>query len=215
MTGDVSESGRDQRIRIVVVDDHPSYTEGLRLLFESTDTIEVAGTSTKAEAAIELIGKELPDIVLMDIHMPEEDGIKATKTIKEMFPVVKVVMLTVSEDDQDIYEAMRAGASGYLPKEVEVDELITALAAIHQGQVVVSPQVAGKLLSGEDTENALTAFERDLLRLVAEGHDNAAIGRKLLISESTVKRNLRNVVEKLHLQNRVQAAVYAAKRGWI
>ena len=200
-----------------MVDDHPSYAKGLEMLLKSVvDDIEVVGIAKDHKAAIEAVKEHLPDVVLMDIRMPGADGIEVTKQIREQFPVVKVVMLTVSEDDQDVYDAMSLGASGYLPKQIEVEELIAAIRSISAGQVVISPLVAGKLL-GQTMNDAvpLTEQERDLLRLVAEGHDNAKIAEMMAVSESTLKRNLRNILEKLHLHNRIQAAVYAAKKGWI
>lgn len=208
----------DQRsIKVVIVDDHPSYAKGLDMLLRTlAPDVRVVGLAGDAKGALDQIATHLPDIVLMDIKMPDGDGIEATRLIREMFPIVKVVMLTVSEDDQDVYDAMRLGASGYLPKQIEVEELVSAIRSIHGGQVVISPIVAGKLLRQSNEEVVpLTDGEKDLLRLVAEGHDNARIAEILAVSESTLKRNLRNILEKLQLHNRIQAAVYAAKKGWI
>lgn len=214
---EMPETSDQEQIRIVVVDDHPSYAKGLEMLLRDVSSdIRVIKTAKTGAEAIRAVGEHLPDLVLMDIRMPERDGIETTKAIREQFPVVKVVMLTVSEEDQDVYDAMRLGASGYLPKQIEVEELIAAIRSIHSGQVVISPVVAGKLLGqGSQEEVPLTESERDLLKLVAEGHENVQIAEMLSISESTLKRNLRNILEKLHLHNRVQAAVYAAKKGWI
>ncbi|MFN2611489.1 MAG: response regulator [Actinomycetota bacterium] len=213
----MSASEGSDRIRVVVVDDHPSYAQGLEMLLRSVvDDIEVVAIAKDHKSAIDAVRTHLPDVVLMDIRMPGADGIEITKQIRESFPVVKVVMLTASEDDQDVFDAMSLGASGYLPKQIEVEELVAAIRSISAGQVVISPQVAGKLL-GQTTGEAvpLTESERELLRLVAEGHDNAKIAEVMSVSESTLKRNLRNILEKLHLHNRIQAAVYAAKKGWI
>lgn len=209
--------GLSESIRVVVVDDHPSYAKGLQMLIKTiAQDIEVVAIANNLREALKQIEEHLPDLVLMDIRMPDGDGIEATKLIRSQFPVVKVVMLTVSEEDQDVYDAMRLGASGYLPKQIEVEELISAIRSIHGGQVVISPSVAGKLLHQESgARDPLTEAERELLRLVAEGQDNAAIAETLAISESTLKRNMRNILEKLQLHNRVQAAVYAAKKGWI
>lgn len=204
------------KIRIVIADDHPSYARGVGLLLKSmAQEIELVGTAGSAAEAIKLVETSVPDLVLMDIQMPG-GGIEATRQISEEFPAVKVVMLTVSEDDEDIFDAMKAGASGFLPKQIEVDELVAAIRAVHRGQVVVSPLVADKLLrSAPDERVELTEVERSLLKLVAEGRDNPDIGREMSMSEATVKRVLKNVVGKLHLHNRVQAAVYAAKKGWV
>jgi len=203
-------------IRIVIADDHPSYARGVGLLLKSmAPEIELVGTAGSAAEAIKLVETSVPDLILMDIQMPG-GGIEATRQISEEFPAVKVVMLTVSEDDEDIFASMKAGASGFLPKQVEVDELVAAIRAVHRGQVVVSPLVADKLLRSAPDERAeLTDVERSLLKLVAEGRDNPDIGREMGMSEATVKRVLKNVVQKLHLHNRVQAAVYAAKKGWV
>lgn len=214
---DMTDMSDGPKIRIIIVDDHPSYAKGLDMLLRTLAVdIEVVGLARNRKEALDQVREHLPDIVLMDIKMPGEDGIEVTKEIRDMFPVVKVVMLTVSEDDQDVYDAMRLGASGYLPKQIEVEELITAIRSIDGGQVVISPLVAGKLLRQTNEEVVpLTETERQLLRLVAEGHDNAKIADMLAVSESTLKRNLRNILEKLQLHNRIQAAVYAAKKGWI
>lgn len=213
----MSDLAEGALIRVVVVDDHPSYAKGLQMLLASElANIDVVGLATSGAEGLDVVGRLLPDVVLMDIRMPSLGGIETTRLIKEQFPVVKVVMLTVSEDDQDVYDAMRLGASGYLPKQIEVEDLVSAIRSIHAGQVVISPLVAGKLL-GHSHEEAvpLTDGDRELLRLVAEGYDNAKIAEALSVSESTLKRNLRNILEKLQLHNRVQAAVYAAKKGWI
>lgn len=214
---DMTDVSENNPIRVVVVDDHPSYAKGLEMLLRNlAHDIRVVGIARDRKEAIDQVREHLPDLVLMDIKMPGSDGIEVTKELREMFPVVKVVMLTVSEDDQDVYDAMRLGASGYLPKQIEVEELITAIRSIHGGQVVISPLVAGKLLyQSSDDVIPLSDPERDLLKLVAEGHDNARIAEIMSVSESTLKRNLRNILEKLQLHNRIQAAVYAAKKGWI
>lgn len=211
-----AESTAGDEIRIVIADDHPSYARGVGLLLKSmAQEIELVGTAGSAAEVIKLVETSVPDLVLMDIQMPG-GGIEATRRISEEFPAVKVVMLTVSEDDEDIFNAMKAGASGFLPKQVEVDELVAAIRAVHRGQVVVSPLVADKLLRSAPDERAeLTEVEHSLLKLVAEGRDNPDIGREMGMSEATVKRVLKNVVQKLHLHNRVQAAVYAAKKGWV
>jgi DNA-binding NarL/FixJ family response regulator len=211
------EAPAPDRIRLVVVDDHPSYAHGLEMLLKSiAGDIEVVGVATDHDAALEMIGSQLPDIVLMDIRMPGSDGLVTTAQVRDMFPVVKVVMLTASEEDEDIFEAMRLGASGYLPKNIEVEELVSAVRAINRGQVVISPTVAGKFLNLEHSEaTPLLDSERELLKLIAEGYENTEIAARLSFSESTVKRHLRNILEKLQLHNRVQAAVYAAKKGWI
>ena len=203
-------------IRVVIADDHPSFARGVGLLLNSmAQEIELVGTAGSAAEVIKLVETSVPDLVLMDIQMPG-GGIEATGQISREFPAVKVLMLTVSEDDEDIFDAMKAGASGFLPKQVEVDELLAAIRAVHRGQVVVSPLVADKLLRSAPDERAeLTEVEHSLLKLVAEGRDNPDIGREMGMSEATVKRVLKNVVEKLHLHNRVQAAVYAAKKGWV
>ncbi|HLF69519.1 MAG TPA: response regulator transcription factor [Actinomycetota bacterium] len=213
----MSDLAEGALIRVVVVDDHPSYAKGLQMLLASElANIDVVGLATSGADGLDVVGKLLPDVVLMDIRMPGLGGIETTRLIKEQFPVVKVVMLTVSEEDQDVYDAMRLGASGYLPKQIEVEDLVSAIRSIHAGQVVISPLVAGKLLGHSREEDVpLTDGDRELLRLVAEGYDNAKIAETLSVSESTLKRNLRNILEKLQLHNRVQAAVYAAKKGWI
>jgi len=206
----------DQKITVVVVDDHPSYSKGLAMLLAATDEdIEVVATATDHDEAISAVGTHLPDLVLVDIHMPGTNGIEITKKIRHMFPVVRVAMLTVSEIEAHVVEALRCGASGFLLKDMEVEELASTIHAIHDGQVVVSPSIAGKLLATPPEGDPLSDSDCQLLKLVAEGLENGEIARIMSMSESTLKRSLRNILEKLQVHTRIEAAVYAAKRGLI
>ncbi len=205
----------DQKITVVIVDDHPSYAKGLAMLLTSGDEIEVVATAKDKDEALSAVEMYLPDLVLVDIQLPGVNGIELTRTIRHLFPVVRVAILTASEEDKYVVEAIRLGASGYLVKDMEVDEIISAIRTIHDGQVVVSPNIAGKLLREAPQMDPLSDSDCQLLRLVAEGLENREIAALMSTSEATLKRSLRNVLEKLQVQTRIEAAVYAAKRGLI
>lgn len=212
--------GRDRpqsHIRVVAVDDHPTFVEGLKILLEAlVGDIEVVGIATNPDEAIDVVSDELPDIVLLDVRMPRSEGCEVARKIGQLFPDVKVVMLTVSDDPRDVQETLEAGVRGYLSKLAEPDELIAALRAVHAGEVVLAPFVAS--LSFGAPENRmlpLSDAELHLLKLCAQGLDNPQLARELAVSESTLKRMLQQVQRKLGAANRVQALVIAAKRGLI
>jgi DNA-binding NarL/FixJ family response regulator len=213
------------KIRMILVDDQLLFRRGLRALFEEEEDFEIVGEASDGREAIDLARTTRPDAILMDINMPICNGVEATRIIKAEQPDVKIVALTVSDDDQDLFEAIKAGAQGYLLKDLRPEELFEMLRAVMRGETPISPAIAGKLLNEfrrrpwhEPSETAgwdLTARELEVLQLVAEGLGNAEIAGRLFIVEGTVKNHLHNILEKLHLENRVQAAAYAIREGLV
>lgn len=205
-------------IRVLLVDDHQLFRRGVASLLSGREDIEVVGEANNGAEAVERARELMPDVILMDIKMPRLDGIAATKQLKTEMPYVRIMMLTVSETDEDLFEAIKAGASGYLLKNVDPDYLIASVQQVQRGEVPIAPTMAAKILReltapAETTVQALTGRERQVLELLAGGLANKEIAFQLKISENTVKNHLRNILEKLHLQNRVQAALYAVRMG--
>lgn len=225
---DVSASEQDGRspgdaIRVMICDDHALFRRGLIMVLESEDGIEVVGEAEDGEDAIARVGDLAPDVILMDVRMPRVSGIDATRSIGEAVPSAKILMLTVSDEEDDLYEAIKAGATGYLLKEISIEEVATAVRAVMSGQSLISPAMASKLLT-EFTTLAKKADERqavptprltdrelEVLKLVAQGMSNREIAAELYISENTVKNHVRNILEKLHLHSRMEAVVYAVR----
>lgn len=214
-------------MRMLVVDDHHLFRQGLiGLLKTRPDLIEVVGEAASGEEAIKLVSSLKPDVILMDITMPHGDGLEATACIHEHFPGVNVIILTASESDEQLYKAMRCGASGYLLKDLEADELFDLLENVERGEVVMSKAMGARLLKqianessqdedGNDAMDALTARELEVLRLVAKGYSNLQIAEELVISVNTVKVHLRHLMDKLHVNNRTQAVAYAIQCGLV
>ncbi len=207
-----------ERTRVLIVDDHALWRHGVAALLGSREDIEVVGEAADGGEAIEKVREVMPDVVLMDIKMPRVDGLAAARRLKEEMPYVRIIMLTVSETDEDLFEAIKVGAQGYLLKNVDPDQLITAIHQAQRGEVPIAPTMAAKILRelaapAEPSIQALSAREREVLELLARALSNKEIAFELKISENTVKNHLRNILEKLHLQNRVQAALYAVRTG--
>jgi DNA-binding NarL/FixJ family response regulator len=211
-------------VRVLIVDDHALFRRGLQMVLEGETDIDVVGEAGDGQEAIERAENTTPDVVLMDVRMPKRSGIEATRTIKDTLPSTKILMLTISDEEADLYEAIKAGASGYLLKEISIEEVADAVRAVHAGQSLISPSMASKLLNEfaamvkRRDERAqvpgprLTTRELEVLKLVAKGLNNRDIGQELFISENTVKNHVRNILEKLHLHSRVEAAVYAHRQ---
>jgi DNA-binding NarL/FixJ family response regulator len=213
-------------LRILLVDDHVLFRKGLIALLGSRPDIQIVGEARDGLEAIDAAREYLPDVILMDVNMPRCDGLEATRRIKREMPHVKIVILTVSDDDQHLFEAIKSGAQGYLLKDLEPYQLYDLLESISRGEAPLSGVIAAKILkeftnpSGATTQEAevideLTPRETQILQLVAEGKSNKDIADELVISENTVKIHIRNILEKLHLKNRIQAAVYAVSQGII
>jgi len=206
------------RIRVLLVDDHQLFRRGVASLLAGREDIEVVGEANNGAEALDRARELMPDVILMDIKMPQLDGLSATKQLKAEMPYVRIMMLTVSETDEDLFEAIKAGASGYLLKNVDPNYLIACVQQVQRGEVPIAPTMAAKILREltsptESSFQALTGRERQVLELLAGGLANKEIAFQLKISENTVKNHLRNILEKLHLQNRVQAALYAVRMG--
>jgi two-component system NarL family response regulator len=217
--------GRDARetIRVVIADDHALFRRGLNMVLESEPGIEIVAEAEDGEQAVKAAQEHSPDVVLMDVRMPRVDGIEATRRIHETVPGCKVLILTVSDEETDLYEAIKAGANGYLLKEISIEEVADAIRAVAQGQSLISPSMASKLLDEFNTlvrraeekqqmsAPRLTGRELEVLRLVAQGKSNRDVAAELFISENTVKNHVRNILEKLHLHSRMEAVVYAVR----
>ncbi|HMC41412.1 MAG TPA: response regulator transcription factor [Acidimicrobiales bacterium] len=217
----------DEVIRVLIADDQALFRRGLYVVLGTEDGIEVVGEAENGEEAVSKSEELAPDVVLMDVRMPKVNGIDAARTIRGIAPTTKILMLTVSDEEDDLYEAIKAGANGYLLKEISVEEVAEAIRAVVQGQSLISPSMASKLLSEFNTlvkkaeekqqfpAPALTSRELEVLRLVAKGMSNREIADQLYISENTVKNHVRNILEKLHLHSRMQAVMYAVREQLI
>lgn len=211
----------DRRITVLLVDDHEVVRRGLRASLEAHPEFEVVGEAESAQAAVEQAEEHVPDVVLMDLVLPGEDGIEATRRVKRVSPRSQVVVLTSYHDDEHIFPALRAGAISYVLKDIKIDDLIEALGRASRGEATMHPRVAARVIremhgtreEDGDPVAVLTNREMDVLRLVANGLSNAEIAARLVISEHTVKGYVSNVLGKLHLADRTQAAVYAWREG--
>ncbi len=213
----------DDAIKVLVVDDHALFRRGLEMVLDGEPDIDVVGEASDGHEAIERAEQTTPDVVLMDVRMPKRSGIEAARAIKDILPSTKILMLTISDEEADLYEAIKAGASGYLLKEISIEEVADAVRQVHAGQSLISPSMASKLLTefasmvkrrDERTQvpgPRLTDRELEVLKLVAKGMNNRDIGSELFISENTVKNHVRNILEKLHLHSRMEAVVYAVR----
>ena len=211
-------------LRILLVDDHILFRKGMASLLDMRDDLQVVGEASDGFEGIKAARELVPDLILMDVNMPNFDGLEATRVIKKEMPHVKIVMLSASESDQDLFEAIKVGAQGYLLKDLEPYQLYDLLESLSRGETPLSGTMATKILKEFskpekeadetiDFEEALTDREVGILKLVAEGLTNKEISEQLVISENTVKIHLRNILEKLQLKNRIQAAVYAVRQG--
>lgn len=206
-----------QTTRVLLVDDHVLFREGLAGLLAARSEIELVGEAADGQEAVRLARTLKPDLVLMDIHMPVMTGLEAVKQIVADRPAARVVMLTVSHDEKDLLEAIKAGARGYILKNTRFGELMRMLQEVLAGEAVISSPMATKMLgelarrNRQPARSELTEREEEVLQLVANGEANKSIAQALDISENTVKKHLRNILSKLQLQNRVQLAVYATR----
>lgn len=210
------------RIRVLVVDDHALFRSGVIALLSRQPDIEVVGEAADGLEGVKRAKELAPDIVLMDLHMPGTSGKEAIGLLAEEVPAAKVMMLTVSEDAQDLLDCLRAGATGYLLKNTNIDALIDSLRRAFEGDSVVSPGMTSKLVQGvlapradaaASALDSLSGREREVLQQIAGGASNKEIARRLDLAESTVKIHVQHILRKLHLQSRVQAAVFAVEHG--
>ncbi|MFC2034378.1 response regulator [Chloroflexota bacterium] len=215
-------------IKVLIVDDHALFRRGIAAVLASQKNLEITGEAIDGLEAIEMAKKTNPDVILMDLNMPRCSGLEAIQALQSEMPKIRILVLTVSEMEEDLFAAVKFGATGYLLKKSEPDELINAITQIAQGGVIVSPLMATKLLtefkdlttvSGEELskniDTDLSPRETEVLQQVAQGATNKEIADTLFISENTVKTHLKNIMETLHLANRSQAAAYAVKKGLV
>ncbi len=210
-------------VRVLLVDDHDLFRTGLRTLLEEQG-VNIVGEASAGEEAVELVKQEAPDVVLMDLEMPGKGGVEATREIAAAAPLTRVVVLTISDQDSDVMDAVVAGACGYLLKDATIQELLRGVRAASVGESLISPSIAAKVLqrlraASPDAQAAETLLaelsdrEVQVLKLIANGKDNSEIARELFISAKTVKNHISNILLKLSIQNRIQAAVYAVRSG--
>lgn len=212
-----------EKIRVLLVDDHTLFRSGIKSLLQRNDAFEVVGEAGDGLEGIKRARSLKPDVVLLDLHMPGVNGLEAVKAITEEIPEVRVLMLTVSEDGQDLMDALRSGASGYLLKNIETDMLIDAIRRTAEGDSVVSQQMTAKLIQGVRTplraepvveRDRFSPRERDIMACLAQGESNKEIARQLDLAESTVKIHVQNIFKKLNMTSRVQVALYAVEHGF-
>lgn len=214
------------KIRVFIADDHSIFREGLRKVLEQEEDIEVIGEAGTGSEAVEKAGDLAPDILLMDINMPEMNGLSATRTIKSKTPHIRIIILTVYEDKNHLFEAIKAGALGYLLKDVRPEDLLKTIRTVFRGEALLSPSIARQLLKEfsrlseqkkdkelKDILTPLTKREKEILSQITEGKPNKEIANSLFISKGTVKKHIDNIFYKLHVNTRTEAALIAQKEG--
>lgn len=231
---------KTKKARVILADDHQLFREGLKRILNMEEDIEVVAEASDGVQIIELCNVYQPDIVLMDINMPIQNGVVATERLTQYLPDIKVVILSIHDDEAYVFETLRKGASGYLMKDMEADTLLHAIRAVLDGHAYIHPRVTGKLInqlrrmtyldeigvvqdrsqsSGAHLvpaeDNPLTRREAEVLRLLAEGMNNRTIGEQLIISEKTVKNHVSSILKKMKVKDRTHAVVNSIKNGWI
>ena len=220
-TGNETANAGTEPVRVLVVDDQELFRRGLIMLLGGDADIEVVGEAADGVTATELAITTAPDVILLDVRMPRRTGVEACRAIKEVVPATKIIMLTVSDEEADLYESVKNGASGYLLKDSSIEEVAQAIRVVNEGQSLISPSMAVKLIdefkqmSKPEREQGpalrLTERELEVLRLVAKGLNNREVAKELFISENTVKNHVRNILEKLQLHSRMEAVMYAMR----
>lgn len=230
---------RQQELRIVIVDDHQLFREGVKRILEMEEDFKVVGEGADGGEAVKLAEEYKPDVLLMDINMPNINGVSAAENVIAASPGTRVIMLSIHDDEGYVYRTLRSGASGYLLKEMGTSDLVEAVRVVASGGAYIHPKVTGKLIeefrrlseqegaaersfSLDDSQTidpkvieSLTRREREVLQLMAEGKSNRAIGEYLFISEKTVKNHVSSILQKLNVQDRTQAVVISIKNGWV
>jgi len=230
---------RQQELRIVIVDDHQLFREGVKRILEMEEDFKVVGEGADGGEAALLAEEHKPDVLLMDINMPNINGVSAAESVISVSPTTRVIMLSIHDDEGYVYRTLRSGASGYLLKEMGTSDLVDAVRVVASGGAYIHPKVTGKLIeefrrlseqegstersfSVDESQaldpkviESLTRREREVLQLMAEGKSNRAIGEFLFISEKTVKNHVSSILQKLNVQDRTQAVVISIKNGWV
>lgn len=211
-------------IRVMIADDHALFREGLRQICEAVGKFQVVGEAENGRQAVELASRLKPDVILMDINMPVLDGVAAASEISIANPNARVIVLTMYRQDRFVFDAIKAGARGYLLKDVDGKQLVATVQAVYDGDALIDATLAGQVLeefrriaktpSSDEVSERLTPGEMDVLQLVAQGEDNKTIAQRLAIAERTVANRLAEIFQKLHVNNRTQAALVALRRGW-
>lgn len=214
-------------IKVIIADDQELIRQSLQIVLETKEDIEVIGTAKDGREVISLVRKEKPDVILMDVRMPEMDGVQCTKIIKDQYPQIKIIILTTFDDDEFVFSALKHGASGYLLKGISMDELEQAIHTVHAGGAMINPDVATKVVdffsemaqSNYDVmiqpENIsdITDAEWDIIKLVGRGMSNKEIAQYLKLSEGTVRNYLSTILSKLNLRDRTQLAIWEVQTG--
>jgi two-component system response regulator DegU len=226
-----------RNVRIIIADDHQLFREGVKRIINMEQDMEVIGECGDGIQVVELCNENTPDVVLMDINMPLENGVVATERLKLIFPDVKVIILSIHDDESYVFETLRKGATGYLLKDMEAESLINAIRSVVAGHAYIHPKVTGKLINqlrrmtyldevgvvgpsqavkyAHNDNSPLTKREAEVLRLMAEGKSNKSIGEFLFISEKTVKNHVSSILQKLEVDDRTQAVIVAIKNAWV
>lgn len=238
---DYQGSPKPNRVKLILADDHQLFREGLKRIINMEDDMEVVGECGDGIQVIELCNEIQPDVVLMDINMPLENGVVATERLKLIFPDIKIIILSIHDDESYVFETLRKGASGYLLKDMEAESLINAIRSVVVGHAYIHPKVTGKLINQlrrmtyldhtgvaggnpahdsalryiDSPSSPLTKREAEVLRLMAEGRSNKSIGEYLYISEKTVKNHVSSILQKMEVDDRTQAVIIAIKNGWV
>jgi NarL family two-component system response regulator LiaR len=213
-----SSSNGGDRISVLIVDDHAIVRQGLRTYLDLQPDIEVVGEAGDGREAVARVRETLPDIVLMDLVMPNVDGVEATRQVTAVSPSTRVIVLTSFSEDEQVFASIKAGAQGYLMKDVLPSQLVQDIRQVHRGEVRLNPEIARKLMQEftnpqpATPKHDLTERELEVLRLIAQGKSNKEISDDLVLSEKTVKTHVSNILQKLHLSDRTQAAVYALRQ---
>lgn len=208
-----------ETISVLIVDDHPVVRRGLRTFLELHEDVRVVAEASNGSDAVSLAEELVPDVVLMDLVLPDLDGIEATRRIRSVSPSTRVIVLTSFADDDKVFPAIKAGATAYLLKDAEPQQLVEAVRLASRGEPLLHPKIAARLMqevtaeSEQEAVEDLTARELQVLRLLAQGLTNKLIAGELVVSEKTVKTHVSNILAKLHLSHRTQAALYAVRRG--
>ena len=214
-------------IRILIVDDQALFREGLRTLLSVQPDFEIIGEAANGEEALRMAVQNHPEVILMDLRMPVLDGVKATERIRAVLPACRVIVLTTFDDDELVFDGLRAGAIGYLLKDVSSNKLFDAIRAASKGEYTLLPSITAKVIAEfariprsnpnrtSETSETLSPREQEILRLVASGDSNKEIAERLVISEGTVKNHLSNILSKLSVKDRLQAVIRARELGWL
>jgi DNA-binding NarL/FixJ family response regulator len=211
-----------EQTRILIADDHPLFRKGMRALLSSMDDVEVVGEATRGQEALELAATLQPDVILMDLQMPDGGGITATRQIMAASPHIRILVVTLFQDDDSVFAALRAGARGYVLKDTDEDEMVRAIRAVAGGEAIFSPAIATRLIdffaaprpaAPKAVFPELTEREREILGLIAQGESNAEIAARLVLSLKTVRNHVSNIFSKLQVADRVQAAIRARAAG--